>query len=249
MSQVFTEDERVAIGYDHRKFTINKFGRNIDVDIGSEDIIGIGGTLDLSLLSGAVTTIDIVSGSTDDDLTGSGAEKVIVYGLDANYERQQLEMTLNGTGPVTSTGYNWRFVYRAEVTQSNNGANDTYNAGIITISKTGGSNLMTIAIGDNQTMHAAFMIPAGKVGLLKRHKFAVETDAVTITVTCEMWIKPFDMPWLLKYRLDIKDGQDDDTVYVIPKFIPEKAIIKLRVTSDTVNAVADGIFDLKVVNV
>ena len=236
--------ENAARGAIDNVYTINKFGRNADVDIGTEDIIGIGGTLELF---SAAATIDIVSGSANDDLGGSGAEKVLVYGLDASYELQELEMTLNGVGAVTSTGYTWVFVYRAEVTQSNNGANDAYNAGVITISITSGNNVMNIAVGDNQTLHCAYMIPADHVGLLRRHKFAVETHASTIVVTSEVWVKPFGLPWLLKYRINMSKLERDDMIYEIPKFLPEKSIIKLVATTDVNDTLVNGFFDVLVI--
>jgi len=237
--------ENAARGAIDNVHTINKFGRNVDVDLAAdEDVIGIGGTLELF---SAAATIDIVSGSGNDDLTGSGAEKVMVYGLDANYEIQQLEMIMNGTGAVTSTGTTWTFVYRAEVTQSANGANTATNAGIITISITGGNDVMNIAIGDNQTQHCAYMIPANHVGLMKRHKFAIEAHASAIVVNAEVWVKPFGLPWLLKYRINITRSERDDMVYEIPKVLPEKSIIKLRIGTDTNDVLVNGFFDILVI--
>lgn len=168
----------------------------------------------------------------------------MLYGLDANYALQEHEFSLNGVTPVTTTGYTWTFIYRAKVTQSNNGANDTYNAGIITFSITSGNDVMIIAAGDNQTLHAAYMIPAGYVGLMKRHKFSVENNAAATVAILEMWCKEFGMPWTLKYRMDVADNEQDDMVYEIPKFIPEKAICKLRADTDVDNTVVNGFFDL-----
>lgn len=248
MNRYLTASEYVALGYDPDKKTVNKFGRNTDIDIsgGPEDVIGIGG--DLELFS-AAATVDIASGSTNDDLGGSGAEKVMLYGLDANYALQEQEFELNGTGTVVTTGYTWTFIYRASVTQSNNGANDAYNAGIITFGITSGNDVMNIAIGDNQTLHCAYMIPVGHVGLLKRHKFSIENNAAATVAILEVWVKPFGLPWLLKYRIDVADNEQDDMIYEIPKVIPEKAIIKLRADTDVDNTVVNGYFDLKLIDV
>jgi hypothetical protein len=232
-------------------YTVNKFGKNADIDAGGgvafEDIISIGGTLDLTQLDSTATTVSIVSGSTNDDEGGSGAEKVRLYGLDANYDLQDAEFTLNGQTPVVTTGYNWRFIYRAKVTQSNNGANDAYNDGIITFSKTGGNNIMQIDAGTNQTLHSAYMIPRNYKGYMVEYWMDYENAPATDEATIRLQSKEFGFPWTIKEEHILLDGRSYIRDFEkAPLEIPEKAIVKLSADVGQDNTVWTGGFDLVV---
>lgn len=233
----------VARGKIDNAFAINKFGKNADIDLAAdEDIISIGGDLDLTQLGGTATTVTVTSASGNDVLTGSGAETVILYGLDANYALQQVEIDLNATPPVTTE--TWRFLYRAEVIASNNGANDALNAGIITFARTGGNDVMEIAAGINKTQHAAYMIPAGYEGFLYNVHVHFLSSGAAAVGTPEMWVKPFGLPWLLKNPGVIATGEGDEHTYQVPCKIEEKTIVKLRMGTDQNNSVVTGTFDL-----
>ena len=225
---------------------VNKFGKNADLDLAAEeDIISIGGTLDLTQLDGAVTTVTITSAHANDVLGGAGAEKVRLYGLDANYELQDAEFSLNAV-PVVTTGYNWRFIYRAKVTQSNNGANDAVNVGLITFSKSAGNNIMQIDVGTNQTLHCAYMIPANHVGYLYNFYFNYENAPATDNGTVKIWVKEFGFPYNLKEEHIILDGTDLQRPYKLPSQLPAKSIIKLSASVGQNNTVWTAGFDILV---
>lgn len=77
-------------------------GNNPDIDTTTypEDIWPVGGFYPWPT---AATLLQIVSTSTSDTPTGTGAATILITGLDANYVAQTETITLNGTTPVVST--------------------------------------------------------------------------------------------------------------------------------------------------
>jgi hypothetical protein len=119
----------------------------------------------------APVTLEIASTSANDTLEGTGARKVTLEGLDANYVQQTEEIELNGQTPVAATGTYIR-MHRAYVTEvgsleSNEGsiwiADDTttWTTGE---PATDAYKLANIAAGEGQTEMAIYTIPAGYCG-------------------------------------------------------------------------------------
>ena len=78
----------------------NKFGYNLDVDSGAQEVIASwGGTY--SNLHTAYT-LDIVSTSDEDKSGGTGAITLLIYGVDVNHLHITELVTLNGTTTVTT---------------------------------------------------------------------------------------------------------------------------------------------------
>ena len=118
----------VAEGLRQGYTTWNKWGYNPDIDVGTETVWSVGGTF--TPLSSA-GTLEVVSSSANDDgdPAGTGAQSIIIYGVDANYEEQTEVVTLNGTTAVTTTN-SWLGVNRAAIYLSGSGG---INAGDISI--------------------------------------------------------------------------------------------------------------------
>jgi hypothetical protein len=141
--------------------TWNKFGYNLDVDTASGDeiIASWGGTFQF-LTSGE--TIDIVSSSVNDIVTtGTGAQRVVVYGVDENWDSQIEVFDLNGTTTVTSSslwiGINRVSIYIAGSSLSNEGDID------ITAS-TSGFQMAQMPAGESTTQQVIFYVA-------RKHKF------------------------------------------------------------------------------
>jgi len=80
---------------------VNKYGHNGDVDaVVPEDIWSVGGVLDYLL---APEPMLIWSGSDQDSLTGAGARRVRIFGLDGQYRLIDEWVDLQGTTAVTTT--------------------------------------------------------------------------------------------------------------------------------------------------
>lgn len=146
-------NDEVALGRRQGWQTWNKFGYNSDIDGASETIWTVGGTL--SLLSSG-ETLSIVSTSTADDDGGTGANSIIVYGVDENWDLQTEVVTLNGTTPVVTTG-SWLGVNRMAIYLAGSGKN---NAGTITATASTAATIQArIEIGAGTTEHSFFFVP------------------------------------------------------------------------------------------
>ena len=136
-------------------YLIEKFGYNTDIDTTSdpEDVWSAGG-LHPGKQTAAIPTL--VSSDATDDEGNTGAEKVMIYGVDANGDRVSDEVTLNGVSSVNATT-SMQSVDRAIVTQA--GSNKV-NAGTITIA-IGGTTVAEIATHIGQTLMAWYHVPVG----------------------------------------------------------------------------------------
>lgn len=132
---------------------INKFGYNMAVGSSYETITDLG----TNNLPTSAAVVSVVSASAADDEGSTGAEKVEIQGLDANYNLQIEEVTMNGTSAVTTTNTFIR-VFRMRVTQAGTGE---INAGNITAS-IGGSDVARILADKGQTLMAVYTVPKGK---------------------------------------------------------------------------------------
>ena len=119
----------VALGRRQGSTLWNKFGYNTDVDTGTEVVASWGGTFTPMTTA---RTLSIVSTSTADDDGSTGANSVIVYGIDANREAQTVVVTMDGTTPVVTTE-TWLGVNRIAIYISGSGQ---VNAGTITATAT-----------------------------------------------------------------------------------------------------------------
>ena len=100
----------------------------------------------------------LVSGSAADAAAGTGARTVRIYGLDADWNRQDEEVILDGVTPVNTVGSYLR-VFRMRVTSAGAGG---INAGLITATAATDATISAaIAIGVGQTLMAVYSVPAG----------------------------------------------------------------------------------------
>jgi len=123
-------DDEVALNRRQGWSLWNKFGHNLDVDTGGDEIVAsFGGTF--SSMTSA-DTLDVVSTDANDDDGGTGLNSIVIYGLDENRDEQIEVLTLNGTTPVT-TSNQWFGVNRVAAFLFGSGET---NAGTINITAT-----------------------------------------------------------------------------------------------------------------
>lgn len=109
--------------------SVHVFGYNGDLDIGTEDAWGAGGAYTFR----ATPTIPtIVSGSSDDDATDTGARTVRIYGLDSDYMEFTEVANLDGTTPVTLANSYLRINKMIVLTAGTGGI----NSGALTVADT-----------------------------------------------------------------------------------------------------------------
>lgn len=161
----------VALGKYPGYKNVTKFGRNPAASAAMEDVTYQSGILDWRE---SATTIEAISSDADDiDTTGAGARKIMVEGLDANFNEISEEIAMNGTDPTSATSASFLRVNRAYVSDAGVYANGNTgsNEGTITIRvASAGATLLQIGlegtIGLGQTEHAGYTVPAGKSVLL-----------------------------------------------------------------------------------
>lgn len=128
-----------------------KWGYNTDVDTGVSEVIWAPGGTPTFLTT--ASTLDVVSSSVNDDVGGTGATGVVIYGVDANRKSQIEVVFLDGTTTVTTTntflGVNRVAVYAAGSLNQNDGT-------ITITATTGGSTQATVPAGEGSTQQCVF---------------------------------------------------------------------------------------------
>jgi len=139
---------------------VSKFGKSgiLTANV-QESVWSVGGDRTLLFTS---QTISIVSTSGEDDSTGTGAQVILIQGLDGNYDILQETIIMDGTTPVLTTN---KFLRIERMVVLAAGSNHS-NVGTITATETGGSTIQArIEIGRSQTQMAMITIPRGYTGL------------------------------------------------------------------------------------
>lgn len=130
----------------------------------------------------ALTSLELVSDSTDDAAAGSGLRKVRVYGLSTGWEEVIEEVTLNGTTAVALANQYFR-IYRMYGTESGTYATDTapsHNSTITLRVASGGATwaefISVGGFGMGQSEIACYSVPAGYKAYLVDRYLTVETN-------------------------------------------------------------------------
>lgn len=214
--------------------TWNKFGYNSDVDAGTETIWSAGGTFSRMT---AAATLNVVSTSTDDDgdPAGTGANSVIIYGVDANWDTQIEIVTMNGTTNVTTSG-TWLGVNRMAVYLAGSGG---ANAGVITATATGGGSTVQahMPVGEGTTQQSFFFVAnnhtfladflalnAEKTGAGASPKVRFKGWVYSDVALCKYLVFNELMDTAVENHHDISPSQ--------PFIIGEKSVLYFEATSD-----------------
>lgn len=139
------------------------------VDVSATSAIGVV-TVEAVTAGTAGNAIDIAgtanitaSGATLTDADTAGAWTLTVEGLDGNYLEQSETVNLNGQTPVALTN-TYIFVQRMFIATAGTGG---VNEGTITARiASAGATQLTMAINDNESQSANYIIPANKIGEL-----------------------------------------------------------------------------------
>ena len=150
-------------------------GQSYEYKFGHQDAISnveiqIWDVAEAYVYQAAALPIFISSNDANDQATGTGARTVSIFGLDANYDEINEEVTLLSTTAVTTTNSYLR-VFRLQVNTAGTGEK---NAGILYA----GASTVTAGVpadkyaaiipGENQTLMSLWTVPAGKTAYIKR---------------------------------------------------------------------------------
>ena len=168
MDNFFTN---AAIGNLSGVSTINKFGRNPDIDKTAEIIWATGGA---KTVHTAAVTIEVISGDGNDTAAGSGAQEITIQYIDNNWAQQSGTIQTNGTSASTETIVNVLRVNRAFVSRS--GTYGGNNDGNITVRvESAGVTFVTILAGKGQTETTFYTIPTGNTLAISKVTLAVDS--------------------------------------------------------------------------
>lgn len=238
----------IVAGRAQGKSIVNKFGRNSDVG-GAEDLWEGGGEYTGHPYN-VSDTVDISSSDATDDAGAVGARNIHIYGLDANFALQDEVVVMDGTTSVTSSGTYAR-VFRGIVESA---GSDADNAGVITCHHTSTSDNKFFAIpaGDNQTKVAAYTVPAGKTGYLRKIYSSINRGSgsgVVREADIGLYIRAFQGVWRNVRPFEISSGNFVDFDIYGGVGLPEKTDVKIRVDSvETSGTDISGGFDIILVD-
>lgn len=222
-------------------FQVNKFGRNTDIDIGTEDIWGIGGTFVPPTSAGVV---NFVSSSAADTAVGTGARTISVNGLNSEYNEVTETITLLGAANVPTVN-SYFIVHRIIVLTAGTGGT---NAGTITGTSTGGGTpvMISVTIGKGQSQFCIYQVPRGYTAYLEKFQGSVNGGAL---LDLELFAKPSGGVYNLKGTLLLNTTASSYVVkqYDTPMKFTEMTTVKLTGTASANNTDVAGNFDMIVI--
>ena len=234
----------VALGRRQGATAWNKFGYNGDVDIGTEVVGAQGGTF--TFLTSA-STLTIVSSSVNDDgaPAGTGANSIVIYGIDANRKSQIEVVTLNGTANVV-TSTTWLGINRASIYLAVSTFN---NVGNITITATtGGTTQGYIPAGKGSTQQLIFFTQEGHqflmdVVVMDAERLSGGGNDPRVQFRLWVWSAVSNAKYEIWYSLlDLSIESEHSYALPQPLVIGERSAIWVEVTTDVNNTVVSGRF-------
>lgn len=219
-----------SIGYR----TLYKFGYNPDVNGDEETVWEQGG--DYPWLDSAVTMF-VSSTSVNDTSGGSGANTILIQGLDENYVEIEETITLNGQTQVT-TQLSYLRVYRAFVTLA--GSSGT-SGGTIYIGSSGatggvpnGTVYANLGIG-NQTQIAAYTVPAGHTLYVDEINITAALNLANKRVDASFHTRDFGSNVFRTRFINVLQSNQLNQRFKYPQDFAEKTDVEIRVSTNTTN--------------
>jgi len=214
--------------------TLYKFGYNPDVNGDEETVWEQGG--DYPWLDSAVTMF-VSSTSVNDTSGGSGANTILIQGLDENYVEIEETITLNGQTQVT-TQLSYLRVYRAFVTLA--GSSGT-SGGIIYIGSSGatggvpnGTVYANLSIG-NQTQIAAYTVPAGHTLYLDEINITAALNLANKRVNASFHTRDLGSNVFRTRFINVLQSSQLKQLFKYPQEFAEKTDVEIRVSTNTTN--------------
>lgn len=214
--------------------TLYKFGYNPDVNGDEETVWEQGGNY--PWLDSAVTMF-VSSTSVNDTSGGSGANTILIQGLDENYVEIEETVTLNGQTQVT-TQLSYLRIYRAFVTLA--GSSGT-SGGIIYIGSSGatggvpnGTVYANLSIG-NQTQIAAYTVPAGHTLYLDEINITAALSLANKRVNASFHTRDFGSNVFRTRFINVLQSSQLKQLFKYPQEFAEKTDVEVRVSTNTSN--------------
>lgn len=230
------EHTDLAISKGHTKGhrTLYKFGYNPDVNGDEETVWSQGG--DFPYPTSAVTMF-VSSTSANDANGGTGANSILLQGLDENYDEIEETVLLNGQTQV-ATQLAYLRVYRAFVTLAGTGGTSGGTIYIGSSGATGGVPNTTVYANlsfGNQTQIAAYTVPAGYTLYLDDINFTAALSLANKTATCSFVSRTFGSNVFRTRFINVLQSNQLITKFEYPQPFTEKTDLECRVITNTTN--------------
>ena len=227
-------DLAIARGHTAGYRALYKFGYNPDVNGTEETVWAQGGNY--PWLDNAVTMF-VSSSSVNDASGGTGANTIIIQGLDEDYNEIEETVVLNGQTQV-ATQLSYLRVYRAFVTLA--GSSGT-SGGTIYIGSSGASGgvpngtvYANLGLG-NQTQIAAYTVPAGYTLYLDDINFTAGISQAGKVATCSFVSRGVGSNVFRTRFINVLQSNQLITKFEYPQPYTEKTDLECRVRTDSSN--------------
>lgn len=220
---------------------INKFGENPVLAISvSEDIISQGGLYPFALVA---EKVNLSSDATTDTAAGTGAQSIVICGLDENFNRIKETIITNGITLVSSQKSYIR-IFRVFVDDvGTTGVND----GIISVIGVDipGNIYARILAECGQTLMAIYTIPTGFTGYVVGYSFGI-TKTTPASADVRIFTREFGKSWRVRrFKSVSAQGKNTDlTDFNFYIKLPEKSDIRLSAEASANNTGVHGGFDI-----
>jgi hypothetical protein len=209
-------------------------------------VAGDGDTLTLYAKSAIATTdgmgADGAWGAAT-TVAGTGAQKVTIYGLDADGDLQSETIDMTGITLANSVG-TYSFIYRALVASAGTGGT---NAGIISITDNPLTEYYAQILATNgQTLMSVYKVPTGyELYMLNIHWALGTSPPAGADVLCDLYAKPTGGAYNRKHRTALSVGGTTtmEHCFCIPLKFVAGTIIKARADTDTDNTAVAASWD------
>ena len=227
-------DLAIARGFTKGHKALYKFGYNPDVNGDEETVWSQGGNF---FYPTSAVTMFVSSTSVNDTNGGTGANSILIQGLDENYDEIEETVLLNGQTQV-ATQNSYLRVYRAFVTLAGTGGTA---GGIIYIGSSGATGgvpnttvYANLSFG-NQTQIAAYTVPAGYTLYLDDINFTAALSQASKLVTCVFVSRDFGSNVFRSRFINVLQSNQLITKFEYPQPFYEKTDLECRVSSNTTN--------------
>ena len=227
-------DLAIARGFTKGHKSLYKFGYNPDVNGDEETVWAQGGNFNYPT---SAVTMFVSSTSVNDTNGGTGANSIIIQGLDENYDEIEETVLLNGQTQV-ATQNSYLRVYRAFVTLAGTGGTA---GGIIYVGSSGATGgvpnttvYANLSFG-NQTQIAAYTVPAGYTLYLDDINFTAALSQASKLVTCVFVSRDFGSNVFRSRFINVLQSNQLITKFEYPQPFYEKTDLECRVSSNTTN--------------
>ena len=227
-------DLAIARGFTKGHKALYKFGYNPDVNGDEETVWAQGGNMTYPT---SAVTMFVSSTSANDANGGTGANSILIQGLDENYDEIEETVFLNGQTQV-ATQLAYLRVYRAFVTLAGTGGTSGGTIYVGSSGATGGVPNTTVYANlsfGNQTQIAAYTVPAGYTLYVDDINFTAALSQANKTATCSFVSRTFGSNVFRTRLINVLQSNQLIAKFEYPQPFTEKTDLECRVITNTTN--------------